>query len=90
MAIALEWDEKKRQSNRAKHGVDFADLARFEWETALAFPDDYIDGERRHRELGLLDDRIIFVVYTERPNAIRMISARVATRRERDFYVQYA
>ena len=30
-----EWDEGKRQANLAKHGVDFADMDAFEWDTAV-------------------------------------------------------
>ena len=36
-----EWDESKRQANLAKHGVDFADMDAFEWDTALIDLDEY-------------------------------------------------
>ena len=38
MAVAgglFEWDDAKRQANLAKHGVDFAAIEAFDWETAL-------------------------------------------------------
>jgi hypothetical protein len=34
-----EWDEAKRAANLAKHGVDFGDIARFDWSAASAGAD---------------------------------------------------
>lgn len=39
-------------------------------------------GEERFRALGLLDEKVFVVIYTKRPAAIRIISARQANRRE--------
>ena len=52
-----EWDEHKRQMNVAKHRVDFAAMASFEWDSALEFMD------RRHDEprwvaIGYIDLRL--------------------------------
>ena len=41
--------------------------------------------EDRYQTIGLVDN-VLFVVYTERGNVIRMISARIATRKERSLY----
>lgn len=84
-----EWDETKRQSNLRKHGLDFQDVERFDWESALLFPDEFQDGEQRHRELGWLDGRLVYLVYTQRGPHTRLISLRVATRQERQRYDQY-
>ena len=42
------WDDNKRAANLAKHGVDFAAVEGFDWETALTAVDDRRDyGEDR-------------------------------------------
>jgi len=81
-----EWSEAKRAANLAKHGIDLADILSFEWDSAMFFEDDYIDEELRSRMLGYLGDRLVFVVYTIRGDACRVISMRKATRRERARY----
>ncbi|MEM8597751.1 MAG: BrnT family toxin [Pseudomonadota bacterium] len=88
--MQLEWDEAKRLATIAKHGVDFRDLERFKWHEALAFPPQVIEGETRWREIGPLDDRLVYVVYTEREDRTRIISARVATKLEKKLYVENA
>jgi uncharacterized DUF497 family protein len=40
MARNYEWDEHKRRTNLEKHRLDFDDVHRFEWETAVTFVDD--------------------------------------------------
>jgi uncharacterized protein len=79
----FDWDEGKRQANRAKHGVDFADVARFDWDTAKQRPDDRLDyGETRIKATGLIGHRVHVLVYTPRGMAKRIISLRTANRRE--------
>ncbi len=82
-----EWDEVKRQANLAKHGVDFADMVAFEWDTAV------IDVDEDHAEprwiaIGLIGALLYSVVFTERGDNIRIISLRKATRREARNYVE--
>lgn len=83
----FEWDENKNTINKQKHKVSF--------ETAIyVFEDPYyiemydfehsID-EDRYIAIGKVGD-IIVVVFTERGDNIRMISARVATEKERGLY----
>ena len=81
----FEWDEDKNQENIRKHGFDFADA----WEifeapmrTALDTRKDY--GEDRWNGIGLLGNRIVVVVFTERDeDTIRVISLRKALKHER-------
>lgn len=81
----FEWDEDKNQENIRKHGFDFADA----WEifeapirTALDAREDY--GEDRWNGIGLLGNRIVVVVFTERgEETIRIISLRKALNHER-------
>lgn len=77
----FEWDEAKRAGNIAKHGVDFADVARFDWEGAVASPDPR-QAEHRLIALGRIDGRLYVCVYAIRPNALRIISLRKANARE--------
>jgi uncharacterized DUF497 family protein len=85
--MELEWDEAKRAANLAKHGVDFAAVAAFEWSTAALRFDvrrDY--GEVRFRMLGMVAERVHAVIFTVRGPRLRIISFRKASAREvRDY-----
>jgi uncharacterized DUF497 family protein len=81
------WDENKRLSNIANHGVDFRDLAGLEWRRALIFEDQRRDyGETRLIAMAPLRARVHVVVFVERNAARRIISARKANSREVAFY----
>lgn len=86
--MEYEWDSTKSRANLAKHGIDFADaVAVFEDDLALTRPDAESRGESRFVTLGVDGfGRHLVVVYTERGNSIRVISARLATKQERKFY----
>jgi len=88
--MKCEWDETKRLANVRQHGIDFADaVIAFHGET-LTIEDDRCDyGEQRFVTLGLLMGRVIVIVHTERRDAIRVISARKATKREEAIYFEY-
>lgn len=85
--MSYQWDEGKAQANRRKHGVSFADaVAVFEDDWAITIPDDHPD-EERFATIGRdILGRILVVVYTWRGDDIRVISARKATRPEREQY----
>ncbi len=82
-----EWDPLKAALNRGKHGIEFADaVAVLEDPLALTRPEDE-SGERRFVTLGCdMRRRVLVVAWTERGTAARIISARLATRRERLSY----
>lgn len=89
--MRFEWDERKNESNIAKHGLDFADAARlFSFPMLVALDDRNGYGEDRWVGLGLLDGRAVVVVYSE-PEAgiVRIISLRKAIDHERERYEQY-
>jgi uncharacterized protein len=91
MHIMWDWDEGKRQTNRAKHGVDFDAIAQFDWvgaEIRLDLRQDY--GEIRRFALGMIGDRLHAVVYTERNGKTRIISLRKANSREFDQWINRA
>ena len=84
MADQYEWDSTKRASNLAKHGIDFNEIARFEWATAAVVPDRRVDyGEARFRAYGRLDGRAYVVIFTMRGEVYRIVSFRRANGRER-------
>jgi uncharacterized protein len=88
---ACEWDTRKAASNLRKHGVQFADaVAVLEDDCAITLPDDTHD-EERWVTIGIDGlGRIMTVVYAWRNDAIRIISARVATPKERQQYLENA
>lgn len=88
--MAFDWDRNKAHSNLRRHGVSFEVATKvFDDPTALAIPDDCTD-EERWQYIGRVGSAILFVVYTERDDDIRIISARKATRSEEEAYYQQA
>ncbi|OGL16774.1 MAG: hypothetical protein A3K12_04145 [Candidatus Rokubacteria bacterium RIFCSPLOWO2_12_FULL_71_19] len=91
--VRFEWDVHKETRNRRKHGVSFAEAETvFSDEHALLIDDpDHSTRENRFALLGLsarLRTLVVVHCYRERGAVIRIISARKATRRERDIYNQ--
>jgi len=88
--MEYQWDSKKANQNRKKHGIDFADaVGVFEDEWALTIKEHIVEGEQRFVTIGMdFIGRIIVVVYTYRENDLRIISARAATKREKKKYEQ--
>lgn len=86
--LDFEWDEQKAALNLAKHGVSLADAsAVFKDPFAFDTEDRSMDyGEIRRRIIGLGNGRFLTVIYTERGETIRLISARKATPAERREY----
>lgn len=88
--MRFEWDENKNQANIIKHGIDFQSAS-------LVFLDeDYVEvydsrnsaNEDRFVIIGMMENTtvILYVCYTERKDAIRIISARKAAAKEREGY----
>jgi uncharacterized DUF497 family protein len=89
--IEFEWDVTKARSNVKKHGVSFEEAKSvFYDEYARQFFDDgHSESEERFIMLGLSDrSRVLIVFHCERSKGrvIRLISARKATARERQYY----
>ncbi len=84
-----EWDSTKAAINLKKHGVSFEEAKTvFNNPLALIFEDELHSVEER-REIIIghsQQSRMLLVSFTERPNAIRIISARIVTPREREDY----
>ena len=84
--MRFEWDREKAQSNLKEHGVSFDEAATVFYDPLSATFDDpdHSVGERRLVTVGYsARERLLVVSHTERGNAIRIISARRVTVRER-------
>ena len=81
MEPLFEWDDTKRQANLVKHGVDFAAIDAFDWESAFIEPDTRHE-EPRWVAVGFIGSRLHVVVYAKRGTRRRVISLRKANARE--------
>ena len=85
--MEFEWDEKKRRSNLAIHGIDFEDAIGIWDGPVLEVSSPQLQhGEERILAIGQCEDVIITVVFTWRGKRRRLISARKARRNERENY----
>ena len=79
----ITWDEAKRQANIEKHGIDFVGAEVIFDQPMLTREDDRAAyGEQRLQSLALLNDRVVFVVWTERETSAHIISIRKAAKHE--------
>lgn len=91
--LRFEWDENKNQINKKKHGLSF-ETARevFFGEAAILFDDpDHSANEERFLIIGMIRSSKICIVshcYRDSGNVIRLISAREATKKERQVYLR--
>jgi uncharacterized DUF497 family protein len=89
--VEFEWDDAKAKSNHVKHGVsfDYAKLV-FDDPHLIDRPDETVNyDEERTIATGMVQGRMIVVVFTMRDGRCRLISARKATRNEQqDYYNQ--
>ena len=88
--MLFEWDDRKEKINISKHGIDFStaalvfrDVNRIE-----IFDEAHSDIEERFITIGQIQEVavVIMLVYTERKEVVRIISARKATKREGRLY----
>ena len=92
--MIFEWDDEKEKINIEKHGIDFSTAAKvFADENRIEFFDAAHSAEEdRYITIGMIGGiaYIVMVVYTDRDEAIRLISARKATKQERKVYHDYS
>jgi len=89
--VEFEWDPEKAAANVRRRRVSFNEAATvLEDSLSTTFPDEaHSEGEMRFVTVGVSQrGRLLVVAHTERNDTIRIISARRATRREREFYEQ--
>jgi uncharacterized DUF497 family protein len=92
--MKLTWDERKRESNLIKHGLDFAHAADFEDNSALVAEDTRgkTDPKFRYRErrfiaLGLMRGKLVVLVYARKAGERRIISLRPAEPKEEELWL---
>ena len=87
--MKIEWDPDKARSNVRKHRVSFQEAATalYDAMSVTGVDPDHSFGEFRYITFGVsAQGRILVVSHTESDRAVRIISARVASRREREIY----
>ena len=85
----FEWDDAKAESNEEKHGVTFAEAMTIFADTlsVTGYDPRHSDEEDRFLTMGMsVEGRLLVVSHTDRSDAVRIISAREASRRERKDY----
>jgi uncharacterized DUF497 family protein len=86
-AVEVEWDGRKSDANRRKHGIGFEEAASILYDPRSITIDDDRFAERRFVTVGRdAKGRLLAVVSTWRGSRIRLISARFASSRERRDY----
>ena len=89
--MLFEWDETKSARNFRERGFGFDYAARIFLGPTLEQPDERRDyGEVRVQAIGQVGEDILFVVYTDRETARHIISARLASRKERKLWHSFA
>ena len=85
--LIFEWDSEKARINKRKHKVSFETAANvfFDDNRIELRDEEHSDDEDRWQVIGKVDD-ILFVVYTDREDRTRIISARKAKSKERRIY----
>lgn len=86
MSVRFVWNPRKAAGNERKHGVSFEEAATaFGDPLAITVQDpDHSEAEGRFVLVGLSDQqRLLVVAHVERDDDLRLISARLANRRER-------
>ena len=91
--MQFDWDEAKAAANEAKHGVSFEQartLLEAEEDHLEIFDAEHSGDEERFISIGSIEAGVVLVVWTERgEDVVRIISARWATKRERQKYIDY-
>lgn len=85
----FEFDRKKSELNKKKHGIDF-ETARKLWEDSnrIEIPARWVD-ESRYLLIARLNDEFWSAIFTIRMNKIRIISVRKSRNNEKEIYNRY-
>jgi uncharacterized protein len=86
--IRFKWDERKSRTNLRKHRVSFVEACQVFFDPFLRAVDaDIVEGEPREAVIGMTTSwRLLYVAYVELDDVIRVISARVVGKTERQLY----
>ena len=87
--MEISFDPAKRQKTLSERGLDFADAPRLFAGLTYPQPDDRFDyAEARFQTFGLLDERLVMVVWAETKTGRRVISMRKCNEREQSWFGQ--
>jgi len=89
MGLGFEWDDNKARSNLKNHRVSFDEAKTVFIDPLARIFDDEAHSLEEEREIIIgysLRNRLLLVCFTERGDVIRFISARQATKKEREDY----
>ncbi|MGD9047755.1 MAG: BrnT family toxin [Anaerolineae bacterium] len=85
--MKFAWDETKRQTNLAKHGLDFTEAESVFRGVMFSFEDDRFEyAEHRFITIGLLRSTAVVIAHKEQKDVIRSFSMRRATGNEQHLY----
>ena len=84
----FEWDDAKAKRNFRDHGITFEQAKAAFGDPDCIDEDDPDPNEERLSRLCRLDQQVFVVVYRERGDRVRIISARLATKHEQHTYFQ--
>ena len=87
--LKFEWDSEKAERNLKKHGIKFRNAALVFLDENLIedYDDFHSDEEERFKIIGRVE-KILVVIYTERNDRNRIVSARFANKKERNEYYE--
>jgi uncharacterized protein len=81
------WDEKKRKTNLQKHGFDFSDAEKVFSGATFTFEDNRFPYfEQRFNTIGMLNNAVVVISFSEINDTIRIISMRKASKNEKKIY----
>jgi len=88
MELKFEWDENKAAKNIKKHGVSFENARKVFYDPMRYEIFDYAHSffENRWLTIGLAETTLLEVVFTERADCFRIISAQKADKEEEEEY----
>ena len=92
MGLKFEWDDKKANINRRKHGITFEEATTAFADKLSITIDDPLHSQDEDRLIliGMSKQlKTLVVIHVERGDIIRLISARKATKQEQNFYEEY-
>jgi uncharacterized protein len=87
--VLIDFDPTKDKLNRAQHGLSFTFAKKLMWDEALVWVDSRYDYEET-RMIGLVPegDTLYYVAFVDRDETRRVVSLRLAERKEIKYYVQ--
>ena len=85
--MKFEYDEKKSQINKEKHGIDFVEAQKL-WqdEDALVVPAHIVDEETRYALISKMLTKCFVAIFTLREDTYRIISVRRCRKNEEKNY----